>query len=218
MKIGSVLTLELKKTGKKMETYRCKIIEKSEHYLFIDYPINEKTKKTTFIPKGTVLKAMFMDERQNLYAFKTEIVAKVKLAVPGIAIKLPGDDLKRIQRREFVRVEAAIDVAIHSKNNSFSPIVTVSTDISGGGLSVILPHGKTMEGDGPLDLWLTLDMQSGEYFYINAEAELVFIKEQDTHVHTASLKFINLLKEDQHKIIRFSFEKQREARKKELSI
>jgi c-di-GMP-binding flagellar brake protein YcgR len=75
-----------------------------------------------------------------------------------------------------------------------------------------------MEGDGPLDLWLTLDMQSGEYFYINAEAELVFIKEQDTHVHTASLKFINLLKEDQHKIIRFSFEKQREARKKELSI
>ncbi|WP_042223575.1 flagellar brake protein [Oceanobacillus manasiensis] len=218
MKIGSVLTLELKKAGKKNETFRCKIIEKSEHYLFIDYPIHENTKKTTFIPKGTALQASFMDEEQNLYGFKTEIVAKVKLTIPGLAIKLPGDDLKRIQRREFVRVAASIDVAVHFKDGAFPPIVTVSTDISGGGLSVIVPHGKKIVENEPLDLWLTLDMQSGEYFYINTKAELVFVKEQESLVRTASLKFINLLKEDQHKIIRFTFEKQRESRKKELSV
>ncbi|WP_404453193.1 flagellar brake protein [Oceanobacillus kapialis] len=217
MKIGSVLTLELKKTGMKTESYRCKIIEKSEHYLFIDYPINEKSKKTSFLPKGTVLKATFVDEKQHLYAFKTEIVAKVKLTVPGLAIKLPGDDLKRIQRREFVRVPAAVDIAIHSKNNAFPPIVTVTSDISGGGLSAILPQGINLDEQGPLDLWLTLDMQSGEYFYINTMAELVFTNKAST-LHTASLKFINIQKEDQHKIVRYSFEKQREARKKELSV
>ncbi|PAV29514.1 hypothetical protein CIL05_11655 [Virgibacillus profundi] len=219
MKIGTLLNLKLKDphTGV-IDKYRSKIIEKNEHYLFIDYPINEQTRKTAFLPKGTIFSAAFAETDKAIYQFRSEIVAKVKLNVPALAIKLPDKSkIQRIQRREFVRIDAAVDVAIHSSEYRFPPFATVTSDISGGGLSIIVPKGIDLDTGLTVDVWLALPFNSGKYEYVYTQAEIVFIKTINHSIVTASLKFISVTKKAQQIVISYCFEKQREARKKELT-
>lgn len=47
MKIGKSLNLEINKPGAdETERYECKIIEKTDELLFVDYPIYTKTRKS----------------------------------------------------------------------------------------------------------------------------------------------------------------------------
>lgn len=218
MKIGTLLNMEFKKPGTNQPyKYHSKVVEKNEHYLFIDYPIDQKTKKTVFLSKGTALAVTYIGNDQSIYCFHTKIVAKLKLTVPALAIIFPDQtDIKRIQRREFVRVDTAIDAAIHSSDSTFPPFVTVTSDISGGGMSVILPKDKELEINTKVDTWLTIYLLTGGYQYIYTEAEVVLIKTLNNTIKTASLKFTSITKQAQQNIIRYCFEKQREARKKEL--
>ncbi|MFB4166340.1 flagellar brake protein [Virgibacillus sp. JSM 102003] len=215
MKIGTLLNLELMQNQKnETKKYRCKIVEKNDDYLLIDYPIDIQTNKTAFLHKGTHLWAEYVGYDQSVYKFQTEIIAKVKLNVPTLAINFPDkDNIKRIQRREYVRIETAIDIAVHSSNESFT---TVTSDVSGGGMSIIIPNGNKMYEREEVNVWLVLQMQSGEFQYIGALAEVIRIKESDNAANTASLKIIQVTKADRQNIVRYCFEKQRESRKKDL--
>lgn len=138
--------------------------------------------------------------------------------MPALAIKLPNKSkFKRIQRREFVRIDTAVDAAIHSPGNDFLPFVSVTSDISGGGMSVIVPKDNTLQLGQTVDLWLSLPMHSKKQKYIYSQAEIVFIKEASSSVVTASLKFISISRQNQQHIVSFVFQKQRELRMKELS-
>ncbi|MTW85893.1 pilus assembly protein PilZ [Virgibacillus dakarensis] len=218
MKIGTLLVLETKDPDEETNwEFRCKVIEKNEHYLFIDYPIDNKTNKSALIPKHKPFTVTYVGSDQSVYSFPSEIVAQVKLNVPALAIPMPEKQhINRIQRREFVRIVAAIDVSVHSLETSSTPFTTVTNDISGGGLSIVLPKGVTLtEGEG-LDLWFVLPMESGDYQYINAQSEVVRMLFLENTVQTASLKFTGITKQSCQQIIRFCFERQRELRKKEL--
>lgn len=215
MKIGTLLTLEIQQPEtKEVKMFRCKIVEKNEQYLFIDLPIEIKTNKSTIILEGTHFSATYLEMDQSVYKFYSEIAEKVKLNVPTLAIHLPDkSNMKRIQRREYVRIETAVDVAIHG---SHSPFTTVTSDISGGGMSVIIPAGMTVVEKEEADVWIVLQMDSGDYQYVSATVEVIRVKQDNTIAKTASLKFVSIAKLAQQSIIRYCFEKQREARNKEL--
>ncbi|SDQ54079.1 flagellar brake protein [Virgibacillus salinus] len=215
MKIGTLLNLELKQdqTGEVLK-YRCKVVEKNEDYLYIDYPIEIKTNKTAFLHKGSRLSVEYVGKDQSVYKFHTEIIARVKLNVPALIIDFPRkDNIKRIQRREYVRIETAIDIAFHGSKDSFT---TVTSDISGGGLSIIVPNGKTIVEKEEASVWIVLQMHSGEFQYVTALTEVIRVKESESTASIASLKFISVTKPVRQNIVRYCFEKQREARKKEL--
>jgi c-di-GMP-binding flagellar brake protein YcgR len=218
MKIGTVLHIELNNPKtKKNDKYRCKVIEINEHSLIIDYPINEITNKTAFLPKGRYFSVSYIGDDEAVYQFTSNITAKIRLNVPALAIEKPNkENIQRIQRREFVRIEATVDVAIHSIDQTFSPFVTVTSDISGGGLSIIAPHNHKLIIGDIVDTWITFLMHENRYQYINVRTEVVFIKTLKNSIELVSLKFIELDKLSQQGIIRFCFEKQREARQKEL--
>lgn len=215
MNIGTLLTMETKQPkNKEKEKYRCKIIEKNENYLFIDYPIEVKSSKTGFFQKGTSFSASYVGKDQSVYSFHTKVVAKVKLNIPALAISFPDkNDIKKIQRREYVRIETAVDVAFHGTNE---PFTTVTSDISGGGMSIIIPNGKNVTANETANVCVALQMHSGDYHYVNALAEVIRVNHDTSTVKTASLKFVSVNKHQQQHIIRYCFEKQREARKKEL--
>lgn len=219
MKIGTLLHLERFDLMKKeIIKYHCKVIEKNEQHLLIDYPINQQTKRNSILLKGENFSVIYAGSDQNIYYFQSEVVAKVNLTVPALAIKLPDkSDIKRIQRREFVRIETAVDVSLHSVNQRFSPFVTVTSDMSGGGISIVLPEKHTLGVGNIADIWMPLQFFSGEYKYIHAKAEVVFLKLINHKLPNASLKFTEIPKHSQQDIIRYCFEKQREARKKELT-
>lgn len=217
MKVGTLLTLEFKQPGKELERYSCKIIDRTDEEIIIDYPIHTITKKTVFFSNGTNFLASYNSDDNAIIQFRTEIIRRVKLNVPGIAITLPDtEEMQRIQRREFVRIDATLDVAVHSRNNTFEPFTTITTDISGGGLSLITTDNSPFNLGDVIDLWMVLYTKSGKYQYVHSAAEIVFIQTRN-NIHTLSVKFVSIDPKEQQRIIGYCFDKQREARKKELS-
>ncbi|RYG73623.1 pilus assembly protein PilZ [Lentibacillus lipolyticus] len=215
MKIGMALNLEVNdRNSGEMITCRSKVIEQNEYYLFIDLPIDTRTDKTVFFPSGTHVMASYIGENQALCTFETHTTETVKLNnIPALAMHLPNpEQIKTIQRRRFVRIKTAADIAVHGKIDAFT---TVTMDISGGGLSVVLPAGSCLAEKERVSIWLVLQMQKGNYHYIAATAQVTRIS-QDRNGKGASLEFLVISEQEQQHIIRYCFEKQRESRKKEL--
>lgn len=213
MEIGMTIVLEVIGLDKEIEKYRSKIIEKNDNYIVTDYPINISNNKTAFLPIGTNVRISYT-KKNAVYQFNSEIVTKIKSKIPALAIPIPENTkIIRIQRRAFVRIESSVDVAIHSLNESFLPFTSVTKDISGGGLSVIVQNRDDIRIGDRVKVYMALPTLSGEYFYIIVEAEIVFIKSHN-NIHSASLKFLNISKQDQQHIIQYCFDKERELRNK----
>lgn len=215
MKIGATLSLTEKK-----ENYRAKIIDidKHEGYLVIDLPVRETDGKTAILREGIHLRAIYNEENENIYQFNTIIVQRLNQRIPAFILKYPKEeDIDKIQRRQFVRIKTAVDVAISSLNNIFSPFTTVTTDISAGGVSIIIPKEQKLKSKLSCDLTLVLHGSTKEQQYINVKGEIIRVHSQEHDIHTASIKFNQLTSQQQQMIVRFCFEKQREARRKELT-
>ncbi|WP_431799089.1 flagellar brake protein [Halobacillus andaensis] len=137
-KVGASITLELSKSKREeAEKFKCKIIDHSQDYIYIDYPVKLNTQKTAFFLEGTQFQASFLGEDGSVYWFETEVVAKRKSKIPVLMLSFPGEEeLIRIQRRQFVRVDTAIDVAVQDKEIHFT---SVTRDLSGGGLAIYEP-------------------------------------------------------------------------------
>lgn len=214
MKIGTTLII----TGKdpiqnKILEYRSKIIEKDEKYLFIDHPINMQTNKTSYFPIGTNFTVSFIGKDENLYRFQTTVEKRIKLTIPSLAITFPNkDSIEKIQRREFVRVKATVDIAIHCPDHSFPPFTTVTVDISGGGLSFVTPNEITLEKNKEIFVWIILPMGSRENKFAKIRAKIVRTKRSKSNILTTSIKFTSISNNDEQNIVKFCFEKQREER------
>ncbi|WP_100010778.1 flagellar brake protein [Lentibacillus sediminis] len=217
MKIGTLLHLEHKKAGEEVQKFRCKVIEKGDGQLFIDYPVNAATHRTSFFPVGTKFSAAYVGEDQVIYQFQTEITAKVNRTIPALAVTIPDKSrIKRIQRRKYVRVKSSLDLAVHSANGRFSPFTAITSDISGGGLSFLLPDRPGLTEHEPIELCIALQQSLEPPHFIRTSGEIVYIKTEGYSMPVASLKFISIPAYDQQVIIQFCFEKQRQTRKKEL--
>ncbi|WP_044748031.1 flagellar brake protein [Bacillus alveayuensis] len=216
LKIGSTLILEAI-DGQTEHKYKCKVAEISPNSIHIDYPVNMETGKTVFLLNGMQFKASFIGKDQSLYLFETEVTGKIKQPIPLIVLSYPGEQqLIRIQRRQYVRVEANVDVAIHPLNGEFSPFTTITSDISAGGAAIVLPAKiKGFEPGMTVEMWLVLYMRSGKIHYLNIPSKIVRIfKAEHTPVEKASLQFLDMTQQERLLLIRYSFERQLEQRQK----
>ncbi len=212
IKVGTVLQLEpLDNT--KNERYKCKVVEFDENGLYIDYPIHMKTDKTIFLMDGTQLKASFVFNDQTVYMFDTEVLGRKKSKIPMVHIDFKGEDqLIKIQRRKFVRVDTSIDISLMMKKK---PFPTITEDISAGGCAVILNREIELAKDNQFPVLLVFPMQTGEYHYLEIDSRVVRLWEKDKK-RIASIQFIDLAESDRQIIMRYCFEKQLEMRRKGL--
>ncbi|MFZ3588627.1 flagellar brake protein [Bacillus sp. DJP31] len=213
--IGDTIILEPKNSVDN-EKYRCKLVEKNGEKLFIDYPINMKTGRTVFLLDGTQLKASFVGKDNTVYLFETEVQGRTKQNIPMIALSCPEEDnVVRIQRRQYVRVDTSVDVALQPINSEFSPFVTVTSDISAGGASIILPSNKSLEPETTFTCWIVLPMQSGDYQYITLKSKAIrVIPGRDGERDKMPIEFVDINDTDRQLLIRFSFERQINLKRK----
>lgn len=216
IKIGTTLILEAENEEANNIRYRCKVVEMDGTTIYIDYPINEQSERTSIFPKGTIFQASFIGDNQSVYQFDTEITGKTTANVPMLLIHYPKDDMTRIQRREYVRVMTNLDISIHDPNQVEHAFTTVTHDISGGGMSIVLPEDRSIEYGKMMDIWLVLPMQSNEIMYVAAQAETIrTYQKKDVTRKLLSMKFTEIDEKDRQHIIRFCFEKQLQARRLE---
>jgi c-di-GMP-binding flagellar brake protein YcgR len=214
--IGDVINLETKDGN--VERLKCKLVDKKANQLYIDYPINESTGRTAYLMIGTELIASFINKDQHAFRFQTEVTGRVKENIPMISITYPGDDqLIRVQRREFVRIDTSLDVAIHPINNEFKPITAITTDISAGGAAIIVPKYTKLRQDQEIFVWFSLPFQNESIEYIKLNAKIIrFIPAENELFLKAPLQFLNIDEETRQTLIRFCFNQQILLRKKGL--
>jgi c-di-GMP-binding flagellar brake protein YcgR len=215
--IGDVLTLEPKYSDL-VERYKCKLVEQKGNDLYIDYPINLKTNRTVFLLDGTQLKVSFVASDGSVYLFDTEVKGRAKQNIPMLILTFPGKEhLIKIQRRQFVRVETPMDIAIHPTNSEFKPFTGITEDISAGGAAVLVPPNINIQAGMVINTYFVLPMQNGDYHYLRLNCKVIRVIERNQSRNKVSLQFLDLTSNQRQHILRFSFERQLALKKKSIT-
>ncbi|MET1014234.1 MAG: flagellar brake domain-containing protein [Paenisporosarcina sp.] len=209
-KVGTILTLEPTYT-ETMEKFRCKVVEEKENMVLIDYPTNTLTKRTSFLIEGAQMRASFVEDAKAAYAFETEVLGRVQGQIPMIMLSFPGDDqVIKIQRREFVRVDTPVDMAVEFQGD-FSQFV--AEDISAGGSALIINQPVSFKEGDSITLTIALPFSNGDVKYIQTNALVVRFWDKDL-IKMASIRFEDTDDVDKQLIVRFCFDRQLLQRKK----
>ena len=214
--IGETLILEPRE-NEQSEKYKCRIVDKDESMFYIDYPINLITNRTTFLVDGTQLKVSFVSGN-SAYIFNTEVLGRVLKGIPMIKLSYPGNQfVMKIQRRQFVRIATAVDVAIHPLQNDFPPFTTITEDISAGGSLLLLNReAQNVEPGMKVMAVFVLPLQDGEYHYLKLKSKVVRAFIEETGKTLFSLQFMGVSHLDRQTLLRFSFDRELAMKKKEL--
>lgn len=217
IEIGDILTLELK-NSEDTEKFKCRLVDQKEDEFFIDYPISLKTNRVAFLLDGTQIKATFVGhDGSSIYLFESEIKGRIKKNIPMLVLTYPGNEnLIKIQRRQFVRIETAVDIAIHPLEYEFAPFTTITDDISAGGASILVPKDTSLKKGMTTPLWMVLNLQNGEYHYMKLQSRIVRIIPFNETRYRVSLQFIDVGNQERQILLRFCFERQLEIKKKGL--
>ncbi|MBM7584370.1 c-di-GMP-binding flagellar brake protein YcgR [Bacillus pakistanensis] len=213
IKIGTVLTLEPIDQSNK-DKYKCKLVEFEGSSFFIDYPIHTSTDKTVFLLNKTRLKVSFVYNEKTVYFFETEVTGRVKKKIPMIELYFPGEqELVKIQRRQFVRVETAIDACVITESGNFP---TITDDISAGGCALLLRENESFTNGEEVSVLLVVPLYTGEYHYLDVTGRVVRIWEKGSK-RLASIEFFELSEVYRRIILRLCFDRQRMLKKKGLA-
>lgn len=222
LKIGSTLVLEKTDALNRDELlrYRAKVIDLAEDAIYIDYPVNEQTRRTDIFPVGTAFRTLYVTEDENAFTFGTSIMGREMLKVPALKLSMPKEDvIRKIQRRQYVRIMTSTDVALHSNEAGIPPISSITLDISGGGLSMLLPEKHGFKEGMSVTLYIAYSLQKEGPAFLTASGNIIrIVRNEKSGKIIASIQFDEIQERDRQAIIRFCFERQREQRKKGVRI
>ncbi|KAA0966150.1 glycosyltransferase [Sporosarcina sp. ANT_H38] len=208
LSIGTIIVID-KDFTKDSEKFKSKVVDIGDGFVMIDYPTHIETGRTAFFMDGTQLNVTFIDNLKMSYAFRTEVSGRLNEGIPMIKLSYPGDDqLIKVQRREFVRVESAIDIAVE-KDGRFTQYV--AADFSAGGVALNLLNRDAFKVDEILSLTIVLPFMNHEIKYVKADARVIRIWEKDGRI-IASLQFEAINQVERQYVIRFCFERQLQMR------
>ncbi|WP_062356276.1 flagellar brake protein [Bacillus kwashiorkori] len=217
LEIGDQVKIEAL-INNKYEIYQSKVMDLQDDLIFIEYPVHLETNRTAFLLDETSIKVSFI-RNDDAFEFPSKVVGRSKENIPLIKISRPTEQqMKRIQRRKFVRIHRGVDVAVHPLFNEFTPFTTITDDISAGGASIIVSNKIPIKKGQQLQAMFVLPMHSGQYHYNLFKCKIVRIMELNTTKNIVSLQFLDKTSQQEQQLIRFCFESQVAWKQKELGL
>jgi c-di-GMP-binding flagellar brake protein YcgR len=222
-KIGDTLFLQQRvSTEDEPLTYKARLADLSEQYISIEMPLSEKTGKTGFFPEGCEIEVWYYTQDGSKYFFPSSVLGRRKERIPLTILTHPvTEDIKRTQRREFLRVPCYEEVAIHpSRTGQFAPFLAKAIDLSGGGLAFVLSKKPGFPEGSEVKWWLSLPLKSGSILHPSGVGKIVRVIEPDEigMPYRFPLEFSDILETDRQKIIKYCFERQLEINKKRIDL
>jgi len=217
VKVGTAVSIKFASgsNDKNMVRYRSKVLDRNEKVLIIGYPVNEQLYVELPFKEGDEVKIEYID-KGNVYSFQSKVKRLIKSPFMSFVIDIPNkDEIKRIQRREYVRINTDVNVAVHGIDRNFPPFITVTHDISGGGAAIITPKGISLQDGEMVMLYLVLKSKYSDYVYIKTKAEVIR-SQVINDVRMTSLKFHFKEEKERQAVIKYCFEIQRERLKENL--
>lgn len=194
------------------EAYVTQVID-IDRYLRIQMP-ETKTGVPIKLDSGKSVIINFYDDVHGMCTFDSRII---QLEDGSTIIKKPEPEaIKRIQRRRFFRVNAAVplQITLRAKEEDVEDKVweLYTHDISGGGVSFLNEREILAEDDflhGTVEL-----KRANEEPVVSFTAKVVNIMKQINNFYKISLEFQEVTEKGRSEIIRYCMFKQIENRKK----
>lgn len=149
-----------------------------------------------------------------VYRFKSSLLEKRVHPLPIWIISLPIE-IKKIQQRAFVRIEAMLPVKFKIFSNSQDdspPIAVMTKDISGGGLRIVYKLSLKLG----TRLQISIDIPDIGVVETLGEVMRVDKLDGERDIYGIGVKFLNMPEGLRSKVIKFVFKKQLEYRQKGL--
>ncbi len=196
--------------GEEGARYHTQIVKIEHDDIYIMLPVN-KHKESMPLPFGNrrYVTVYFYNHNKELYMYDT--VLTVKNGKPILAKPQPGA-VKKVQRRNYFRVPARVEMEIHQPSSGhFHHFVT--EDISGGGVSFICPDPDLFHLNEEVTGMIRLERGS-ETVNIPFIGKIVTAQ----NIPDVGLRFgvsiIDIKEKHRSEIIRFCFKRQCEIRNK----
>lgn len=183
--------------------YRCSIQGITENSVSINVPVNNG--ELLMLNGGEVLDVQYCSETGNYYEFELEVIGRNNDDnIPMYNLSLPRN-LRRIQRRDYVRVEVLRNIKYRRKKEE-SWREAIMLDISGGGMRIKVPIELDIG-----DRLITKFESSGKLFEI--EVEIKRNEKVNAGEYIYGLEFIDINEKRRDNIIEdvfFVMRRQRE--------
>ncbi|GEN87763.1 flagellar brake protein [Oceanobacillus sojae] len=203
--------LEILTSDKK--TYFTQLI-RHETELLIQRPAN-KQNVPMLIENDMDVTVYFHDDEKGLCSFGSRINRHDNGKI--IMTKPSRDSIKVVQRRQFFRVKAAVEMTLilpsaEGSDEEGDKLNVTTHDISGGGAAFLSDSQILEEGDAVKGvLYLKTDTEQNK---VEFKGKIVNVMKQHNQFYKTALQFINMREGARSKIVKFCIVKQIEFRNK----
>lgn len=194
------------------QVLKSRIAEVDEQFLSIEVPMNENTGKLKRLFAGDELSVFFLTEGGVKNYFSSHVLGFKEDVLRLVIIRKPDPEaITKIQRRNFLRVPAELELAV--KLTDQIQLVAVTDDVSGGGISFLCDKNVPVHTGDEISFWLLVPFKSGKNDHIPFKGECVRVKLLESGKQQIMVRFTEIRDKERQKIIRYCFERQLELRK-----
>lgn len=192
---------------------RSRLADMDEASLYIEIPLEEKTGRYHRARPGEEFRVTYYTAEGVKHQFATTVQGQRKEEpVPLIELRMPKpEEITREQRRNFLRVEAQLEIAVRIGDKM--RFVALTEDVGGGGISFRCERKWPIRPNVRLHCWLLIPFRSGSAEHAQFEGEVIRVMEAEPNHFVVMIRFVDIAESDQQKIIRYCFERQLDFRK-----
>ncbi|CUB17604.1 Flagellar brake protein YcgR [Bacillus subtilis] len=212
IEIGENVLLEYIEENE-LKKAKSKAVSIENNELLIAYPVDVVTGRTVILHNDIEVTVEFVGKDEVPYRFTSRIKGKVKEKLQMICLEMPpSEKMKRIQRRQYVRTDAVLDVLIQPTNKE--EFCTLSYNISAGGIAVILAEGRSLQSGESLRLIISLSEEENTR-QIETEAVVRRIFEDlKSGKRKMTLEYTGIAASDQQFLLQYCIRRQLNKRRK----
>ncbi|MCS7462443.1 flagellar brake domain-containing protein [Paenibacillus doosanensis] len=214
-KVNQILHIQINSIDEEeaKQEYKSRIADIKDRVISMEVPINEHTGRLKRLFAGDEMSAYFLTDGGIKNYFTTSVLGFSDDVIRLVHIKKPEPEtITKVQRRNFLRVPAELDIAVtYSEQLQF---VAVTEDVGGGGVSFLCDGYIPLAAQQTVQCWLLIQYKNGILEHVSFKGELVRIKPLETGRQLVMLQFAEITDRDRQKIIRYCFERQLEFRKR----
>lgn len=212
IEIGETVLLEYIEENE-LKKAKSKAVSIENNELLIAYPVDVVTGRTVILHNDMEVTVEFVGKDEVPYRFTSRIKGKVKDKLQMICLEVPPrEKMKRIQRRQYVRTDAVLDVQIQPGNEE--EFRTLSYNISAGGIAVVLDDGLSFQSGESLRLIIRLpEEEHTRQIETEAVVRRIF-NDPKSGKRKMTLEFSEIAAGDQQALLQYCIRRQLNKRRK----
>ncbi|MDI6563399.1 MULTISPECIES: cyclic di-GMP receptor DgrA [Bacillus] len=212
IEIGENVLLEYIEENE-LKKAKSKAVSIENNELLIAYPVDVVTGRTVILHNDMEVTVEFVGKDEVPYRFISRIKGKVKDKLQMICLEMPPrEKMKRIQRRQYVRTDAVLDVQIQPGNEE--EIRTLSYNISAGGIAVVLADGLSFQSGESLRLVIRLpEEEHTRQIETEAVVRRIF-NDPKSEKRKMTLEYSEIAAGDQQALLQYCIRRQLNKRRK----